>query len=87
MKGKTAHEVRMIVARPYLRQSCNFASTSEGSPAREHKAIMRASYGCLAFSENQLSVRNFVCNLLHGLAPAVNSYSTAKGFKPVSHQS
>ena len=52
--GKTAHEVRAIVARPYLRHSCNFASTSDGSPAREHKSIVRASYGCLTFSENQL---------------------------------
>ena len=38
----------------------------------ERKTIVRASNGCLTFSENHILVCNFFCNLPHGLSPAVN---------------
>ena len=66
----TTHEVRTTVARPHLRQSCNSASTSGNSPAREHKTSVRVSCGCLTFSENLHEVCYFVCYLPHGLTPA-----------------
>ena len=66
------YEVRTTVARPHLRQSCNSASLSSDSPAREHKTIVGASFSCLMFSENLHEVCNFVCDPPHGLMPAAN---------------
>ena len=46
-------------------------TTSGDSPASERKTIVRASYGCLTFSENLLEVCNFVCYLPQDLTPVV----------------
>ena len=69
----STHEVRPTVARPHLWQSCNCASISGDSPARERNTSVRASYGCLTFSKKKLHEEcHFVCDLPHGLTPATN---------------
>ena len=70
----TSRTVRQLMKFARLSQgrTCNIASTSEDSPVHERKTIVRASYGCLTFSENQFEVFNFVCDLPHGLMPVVN---------------